>query len=47
VLVGAVHDLTGSWSTSVGLLVVLLLPQTVAGIGAGRRLVVGDIRRSD
>ena len=41
VLVGAVHDATGSWGPAVALLLALLVPQTVVGIAAGRRLVLG------
>lgn len=41
VLVGAVHDATGSWSTAIAVLVVLLVPQALAGILAGRRLLIG------
>jgi CP family cyanate transporter-like MFS transporter len=41
VLLGVVHDLTGSWAVAVGLLVVLLVPQTFVGVAAGRRIVLG------
>jgi CP family cyanate transporter-like MFS transporter len=44
VLVGAVHDLTGSWGAAVLLLLFLLVPQTAAGVLAGRRRVLGDVR---
>ncbi|GAA0264027.1 MFS transporter [Cryptosporangium japonicum] len=40
-LVGAVHDVTGSWSVPVGLLIVLLIPQAVFGLLAGARRFVG------
>jgi MFS transporter, CP family, cyanate transporter len=40
-LVGALHDLTGSWSSSLTLLLVLLVPQIGSGLVAGRaRLAV-------
>jgi CP family cyanate transporter-like MFS transporter len=35
-LVGALHDVSGSWSVAVGLLAVLLVPQVVTGAAAGR-----------
>jgi CP family cyanate transporter-like MFS transporter len=35
-LVGAVHDVSGSWSVAVGMLAVLLVPQVLAGAAAGR-----------
>jgi CP family cyanate transporter-like MFS transporter len=41
VIVGLVHDATGSWAAAVGLLVVLLVPQTMLGVAAGRRLLLG------
>jgi len=41
-LFGAVHDLTGSWSAALGLLLVLTVPQLVTGVLAGRPLVLGD-----
>jgi CP family cyanate transporter-like MFS transporter len=37
-LVGIVHDVTGSWSAAVGLLAVLLVPQVLSGTAAGRRV---------
>jgi CP family cyanate transporter-like MFS transporter len=40
-LVGTLHDVTGSWTASVTLLLVLLVPQIACGWGAGRaRLAV-------
>jgi len=41
VMVGALHDLTGTWSLSLTVVLALLVPQTLFGIGAGRRLFVG------
>ena len=41
VAVGALHDLTGAWSVSLAFVLALLVPQTLFGIGAGRRLFVG------
>jgi len=35
-LLGTVHDLTGSWRPALGILVALLVPQLVAGLLAGR-----------
>jgi CP family cyanate transporter-like MFS transporter len=35
-LLGAIHDLTGSWSAAVTVLAVLLVPQVLSGAGAGR-----------
>jgi CP family cyanate transporter-like MFS transporter len=35
-LVGAVHDATGSWSAAVVLLALLLIPQVLSGTAAGR-----------
>jgi CP family cyanate transporter-like MFS transporter len=35
-LLGTVHDLTGSWRPALGILVVLLVPQLVVGLLAGR-----------
>jgi CP family cyanate transporter-like MFS transporter len=35
-LVGALHDVTDSWTTSVPLLLLLLVPQTFSGLVAGR-----------
>lgn len=40
-LVGAVHDRTGSWTLPLLLLLVLLVPQAVAGLLAGRPRHVG------
>jgi CP family cyanate transporter-like MFS transporter len=39
-LFGALHDATGSWTASIVLLMVALVPQVVSGIGAGRRRTV-------
>jgi CP family cyanate transporter-like MFS transporter len=35
-IVGALHDATGSWSLSVIVLIAILVPQALSGIGAGR-----------
>ncbi|HEY7967040.1 MAG TPA: MFS transporter [Solirubrobacteraceae bacterium] len=35
-VIGALHDATGSWSLSVVVLMALLIPQALSGIGAGR-----------
>jgi len=35
-LVGALHDATGSWTASIVLLMVALVPQVLTGVGAGR-----------
>ena len=40
-LVGAVHDVTGSWSFAVGLLIALTVPQIVFGLLAGAPRFVG------
>lgn len=34
--VGLIHDITGSWTSSLALLIVLLVPQVLAGLVAGR-----------
>jgi len=41
-LVGAVRDRTGSWTLPIILLLLLLVPQAVAGLLAGRPRYVGD-----
>jgi CP family cyanate transporter-like MFS transporter len=41
VALGTAHDLTGGWTIPVGMLVVLLVPQLLAGLGAARDLHVG------
>ena len=43
-LLGAVHDATGSWSPPLALLLVLVVPQFLVGVLAGRPLQIG---RSD
>jgi CP family cyanate transporter-like MFS transporter len=43
-LVGAVHDRAGSWALPLALLLVLLVPQAVAGALAGRPRHVGAPR---
>jgi MFS transporter, CP family, cyanate transporter len=43
-LLGAVHDATGSWSPPLALLLVFVVPQFLAGVLAGRPLQIG---RSD
>jgi CP family cyanate transporter-like MFS transporter len=40
-LVGVVHDATGSWAPPVLLLLVLLVPQLVFGAAAGRARMLG------
>jgi CP family cyanate transporter-like MFS transporter len=40
--VGVVHDLSGSWTPAVGLLLALLLPQALVGAAAGRNLQVTE-----
>lgn len=40
--VGAVHDLTGSWTAAVAVLAVALAPQALTGLGAGRAVQVGE-----
>lgn len=39
--IGAVHDLSGSWTLAVAVLAVALVPQALAGLGAGRPVHVG------
>jgi MFS transporter, CP family, cyanate transporter len=39
-LIGALHDATGSWSGPVAVLLVLLAPQLVAGLGAARNRTI-------
>jgi CP family cyanate transporter-like MFS transporter len=41
IVVGVVHDLTGSWSAAVGVLLVMLGPQTLFGVLAGRAVLLG------
>jgi MFS transporter, CP family, cyanate transporter len=43
-LLGALRDAAGSWHLPIGLLVVLLVPQLVAGLDAGRDAHVGVAR---
>jgi CP family cyanate transporter-like MFS transporter len=38
--IGALHDATGSWTTSLIVLIVLLAPQALTGAGAGRNRVL-------
>jgi MFS transporter, CP family, cyanate transporter len=40
--IGALHDATGSWTTSLLVLLVLLAPQAASGVAAGRGRVVRD-----
>ena len=40
-LVGAVHDATGTWTVPLVLLLVLFVPQGIAGVLAGRDRWVG------
>ena len=42
VVVGLVRDLTGGWTAAVGLLVALLVPQALVGVGAGRSRYVSS-----
>ncbi|SDG00312.1 CynX/NimT family MFS transporter [Klenkia brasiliensis] len=42
VVLGALHDLTGGWSWSVGLLLALLVPMAWAGWGAARAVVLPE-----
>lgn len=44
-LVGLLHEATGSWTASLVLLLVLLVPQTWAGALSGRARCVGDAAR--
>ncbi|MCO7220698.1 hypothetical protein [Klenkia sp. PcliD-1-E] len=46
VALGALHDLTGGWSWSVGLLLVLLVPMAWAGWGAARAVVLPEAARA-
>lgn len=47
-VVGALHDLTGGWTVPLLVLLVLLVPQGVAGVLAGRpRLVRPDVTRHE
>ncbi|WP_320672950.1 CynX/NimT family MFS transporter [Patulibacter defluvii] len=39
---GALHDVSGGWTAPLVALMVLLVPLTVAGLGAGRRRTVGQ-----
>jgi cyanate permease len=41
VLVGVAHDMTGSWTAGVALLLFILVPQTAFGVAAGRRMLLG------
>jgi CP family cyanate transporter-like MFS transporter len=38
---GALHDATGSWTATLVVLIVILVPQALTGLGAGRARVVG------
>jgi CP family cyanate transporter-like MFS transporter len=42
-LVGALHQLTGSWSASLVVLIAVLVPQALSGIGAGRERTLAAI----
>ncbi len=46
VVLGALHDLTGGWSWSIGLLLVLLVPMAWAGWGAARAVVLPEAARA-
>jgi CP family cyanate transporter-like MFS transporter len=47
-LVGTLHDLTGSWTASLCLLLALLVPQLTSGLAAGRaRLAVPRLAARD
>lgn len=39
---GVLHDLTGGWRISIGMLIVLLAVQMACGLGAGRSALVGE-----
>jgi CP family cyanate transporter-like MFS transporter len=39
-LFGALHDATGSWTVSIVLLMVALVPQAITGVGAGRNRTI-------
>jgi CP family cyanate transporter-like MFS transporter len=41
-LVGALHAATGSWTAPLALLLALLVPQLLAGLGAGRSIHIGQ-----
>ena len=45
--IGALHDATGSWTAPLIVLIVVLIPQAVTGVGAGRnRLLTARVARS-
>lgn len=46
VVLGALHDATGGWSWSIGVLLVLLLPMAWAGWGAARDVVLPEPSRA-
>lgn len=41
-VVGALHDATGSWSLSIIVLMAILVPQALSGIGAGRARTLAE-----
>jgi CP family cyanate transporter-like MFS transporter len=42
ILVGALYQSSGGWGLPIGLMTALLVPQTVAGVVAGRNRFVED-----
>ena len=42
VVVGALHEATGSWSLSIIVLMAILVPQALSGIGAGRARTLAE-----
>ncbi len=38
--IGAIHDVTGSWTPALIVLLALLVPQLIAGLAAGRDRLV-------
>ena len=43
-VIGAVHDISGSWTPALIVLLALLIPQTVMGLEAARNRTVGPAR---
>jgi CP family cyanate transporter-like MFS transporter len=41
--IGAIHDITGSWTPALLVLLALVVPQTVIGLGAARRRTVAPV----
>jgi len=42
IVVGALYGATGGWDVALGLMILLLVPQAIAGYFAGRRRYVED-----